>query len=313
MKAKDITGQKFGRLTAIKLHHKKLYNSYWLFKCDCGKKHVARKANVLRGAIKSCGCLSSEVSRKKATKHGFAGSPFYVKWTSLYCRCNLKTHPHFANYGGRGIKIHWKNFIEFKRDMYKSYLNHIKEFGRKNTTLDRIDNNKGYSKDNCRWATLIDQARNTRRNSYVLMNGRMLVKAEAAEKIGLNPNSFNSRLSLGYELDELTKPKGYRKRVFYQRKIIKNNESKRELTLKIMKEFQKSVSRTRMLLSVLNDRERQIVTLRFGLQDGKKHTLQEVANILVGNHGKNLTRERVRQIEDVALSKILEAEKELSR
>ncbi len=96
--------------------------------------------------------------------HGFSGTRFYVCWKAMRARCNTKSNKDFLNYGGRGIVVcsDWDNFITFHKDMYESYLEHSILYGEKETTLDRIDCNKNYSVDNCRWLTKAEQNRNTR-------------------------------------------------------------------------------------------------------------------------------------------------------
>ena len=105
----------------------------------------------------------------KNMKHGFCidgvSTHFYKKFENMKSRCNCKKHPSYKNYGGRGIKILWKSFKKFRDDMYESYLEHCKEFGKKNTTLDRIDNNGNYCKKNCQWATWKQQNNNQRKRT----------------------------------------------------------------------------------------------------------------------------------------------------
>src|ERR1035437_3947791 len=92
--------------------------------------------------------------------HGMSHTRFWTTYRNINSRCMNKENNRFHIYGGRGIKCLWNNFEEFRDDMYESYQLHIKEFGEKNTSIDRIDVNGHYEKSNCRWATSKEQSRN---------------------------------------------------------------------------------------------------------------------------------------------------------
>ena len=104
------------------------------------------------------------IGNKRRLRHGMKGTRFYVIWRSAIQRCYYPSHKNYKNYGGRGIRLHkrWLKFENFRDDMYKSYLIHVKRFGEKNTQIDRIRVNGNYYKDNCRWVTLKEQAANKR-------------------------------------------------------------------------------------------------------------------------------------------------------
>ena len=156
-KAKDC------RLTPIRFvgRFEKLKHAYWEFRCACGKKVIARMANVVYGSVRSCGCTKRRQPLYK--------TKFYMTFHLIKQRCNNKNSPIYKNYGERGIKCLWGSFDEFKRDMYESFIKHNKEHGGRQTSIDRIDVDGDYSKENCRWATAKEQSLNTRKQKYAIM------------------------------------------------------------------------------------------------------------------------------------------------
>lgn len=93
-------------------------------------------------------------------KHGFTKTKFYYTWVNMQNRCNRPSIEKYQRYGARGIKLKWRDFEDFKSDMYKSYQAHVREFGEKNTQIDRINVDGNYCKKNCRWVTIDEQAKN---------------------------------------------------------------------------------------------------------------------------------------------------------
>lgn len=96
-------------------------------------------------------------NRQKKIDYQYRDNGLMKTWNCLKTRCTNEKHPKYKYYGGKGIKIEWKDYQGFKADMYETYLTHISEHSRADTTLDKIDNSKNYSKENCRWATMKEQ------------------------------------------------------------------------------------------------------------------------------------------------------------
>jgi hypothetical protein len=159
----NLEGKRIGRWLVTSQH--KLVSSpkskirYWLCVCDCGVTKWVNYSNLMK-CSRSCGCLEKELSKERFTTHGFSKTPFYCRYHSMLRRCHDPLFHAYHRYGGRGIKVEWKNFESFYVDMYDSFLRHSKKHGLANTTLDRANPDKNYSKENCKWATRAEQSKN---------------------------------------------------------------------------------------------------------------------------------------------------------
>ena len=190
---RDILGKEFGKWTIIRMIRKNKYrHSFWLCRCGCGRQSIIRKDNLLSGHSKSCGCLKKKI----LTIHGMTKTRFWRVWRAMKQRCLCSSRPGFINYGGRGIQIDkkWYNFENFKQDMYESYFKHITKFGEKQTTIDRIDNNGNYCKENCRWATQKEQARNRRTNRMIMYQNKIYPLIYWSEKFDISRYTLSRRI-----------------------------------------------------------------------------------------------------------------------
>ena len=171
---KSLIGEKFGRLTVLEYSHANTHREpFWVCRCDCGTIKTVIGASLKNGHTQSCGCFRREEAIKRATKHGMNYTRIHIVWTAMKERCENPNHKHYKHYGGRGITVcdEWrKDFVAFKDWAYANGYDENAPKGQ--CTLDRIDVNKNYSPDNCRWVSMAEQAKNKRKKSN-LKNGEM--------------------------------------------------------------------------------------------------------------------------------------------
>lgn len=259
----ELTGQRFGKLVAIKVVGKDESGClFWKCRCDCGEEPRVKASSLISGYTKSCGCLSSTPlegqefgelrviekvgsykdgsivykcqcscgnikniksyllnNGKKThcgcknkigrTTHELSRSRFYGIWRGVKDRCDNSKSTSYKNYGAKGVKYQesWAVFENFKSDMYESYLKHCDQHTEKDTSIDRIENNKGYYKDNCRWATRREQDRNVTRNVIIDYKGEKFILKDLADKYFIKFDTLRDRLKRGLSIEEaLTTP-----------------------------------------------------------------------------------------------------------
>lgn len=212
MKQLNLTGKRFGKLVAIKTAGKTKNGAYlWKCKCDCGNEIIANVGNMKNGHTKSCGCLRVDRCKTNFTKHGLEHTRLYGIWSDMRLRCYDEKNIAYHRYGGRGITIcdEWKNDV-------KAFYDWATANGYKDSlTIDRIDNDGNYCPENCRWATVKEQASNRRSNILVTHNGKTQTMKEWANEVGIPYKVVWARVQkLGWSAERaLTDPvkKGKRK------------------------------------------------------------------------------------------------------
>lgn len=304
-------GDKFGRLTAIKFIERKIiikngrsiYSYLWLFKCSCGNEIIRNKFNITHGNTRSCGCLHNETLKqnwKNCTTHGLykglkKNSKEYVRteviYKSIIQRCKDKKHKLYKYYGGSGISCTWKSYKEFCNDMIKSYNKHVDQYGINDTFLSRIDRDKNYDKENCKWVTAKEKYR--AHSNTVLIDG--LSQAEFARKNNMRYKTFVSRRCAGWKIEDILT--GIHRPDVGQKSYRETNLV--EIKNYLMEEFKKDNNHISELFNIsLDIQEKEILNNRLGFINVKRKTLQEIGEQL------KLTRERIRQIEFRALKKL---------
>jgi hypothetical protein len=181
MRKLHLVGQKFYDWLVIAPALPKKNETYWLCRCKCGKEIEVGGKNLRYGRSKSCGCATKEM-------HGRSYTIEYATFRGMVMRCTNPNNKNWHLYGGKGVKVEWKSFDSFHRDMgdRPSRLH----------SIDRINGDGNYSKTNCRWATAQEQARNMKVNRLITANGITHCLAKWAEITGISRNCIEKRIDL---------------------------------------------------------------------------------------------------------------------
>lgn len=307
MRQLDISGRKFGKLTAIEFAYVRKGNYYWKFRCVCGKVVTRVKSEAVRDKLKNCGCESRRTLKGGIYSGTYAKfrSPLQAAYTNLLSRCYNQKNNHYHRYGGRGIKNRWRSFADFEQDMKDDYWEHVSKHGKNNTTIERIDNDGDYSKKNCKWTTRREQLRNTSRNRFIEFDGKKLCIADWANLIGHTSAAIDIRIKKGRALAEvLSEDRLYienrsRGKQFQTAHNFSLNKDKNELMEKLSVMMVKRPIIFNQMIEYLNNRERNILIDRLDLSTGHRKALID----LVQKY--SVSYQRIAQIENAALKKIM--------
>lgn len=207
----DLTGQRFGYLVVVSRHYPyiKSEGTKWLCKCDCGREKVINGTSLKRGATKSCGCYARKITSQLTTTHGLSKTRLYNCWRGMFSR--KKYNPKYRD---REICDEWRKFEAFADWAYKNgYYDGL--------SLDRVDNSKGYSPNNCRWATRTVQNRNKSNNVILEYNGESKCISEWCETLGIEKGTVWSRYKKGYSVEDILSPLNHKTK----RHIMRRNNT----------------------------------------------------------------------------------------
>ena len=179
----DIKGLRFGKLIVVMCIGIKKAKTQWLCRCDCGKEKIIVYGNLKNGNTKSCGCSS----RAHKITHGMSHTPEHNAYLGAKNRCNNKNEKGYKNYGGRGVEFRFKSFEEFYEE--------LGDRPSKKHSIDRINNNGHYEKENVRWATQKHQARNKRTTRFYTLNGVTKTLPGWSEHYKINSKIVRQRMS----------------------------------------------------------------------------------------------------------------------
>jgi hypothetical protein len=193
--AQDFTGLRVGRLTVKSLDLTKKHRS-WLCVCDCGVTKSVYACSLKAKTTVSCGCFQREWVSAKFKKHGKSKTPIYRLWHNVMQRCYNPKNPDYENYGARGVKVSedWQNFENFYSDMGEKP---------EGLSLEREDNEKNYSKENCKWGSTKEQALNKRTTIKVTLDGITKPLMTFCEELGVGYITARNRYRRGLPAVEI--------------------------------------------------------------------------------------------------------------
>ena len=194
-------GEKHGRLLVISFQGKRRGKLLWKCLCACGNITFATTGELNANSRYSCGCQQKEKISNLNRKHGMYKTRIYSIWAGIKSRCLNENEPAYKYYGAKGITIpkKWISFLGFYDDVGEPLT--------KRHTIDRIDTTKSYSKQNCKWSTRKEQARNTISSKYWIIDGIKYDSLLAAGESLSIPPSKVMRMCNGYIANGVSYPK----------------------------------------------------------------------------------------------------------
>jgi hypothetical protein len=201
MRYEDRVGEVFGRLTLLSVIRMVGETVTGTFKCNCGKVVNRAMGNVVSGNTSSCGCLKSELTTAKNNKHSLSKTVEYKLWTGMLTRCHNESHSSYKGYGARGITV-----CDRWRSSFMSFLNDMGKRPSDGHSIERKDNSRGYSEDNCVWATDVEQARNKTTSIYYTHEGESKTLKEWSNEAGVDYHCAYYRHRHGWSIERILSP-----------------------------------------------------------------------------------------------------------
>lgn len=197
-RAQDLTGRQFGRLVALRPSGSRRSRSIeWECACSCGNTKLAGAGELMRGNVRSCGCLAKDMTSKRSRTHGRTNDPTYRSWHAMRARCRYETHVYYQRYGGRGIRVceRWQN----------SFDNFLQDMGERpgvEYSIERRDSDGNYEPSNCYWMLKARQSRNKSDNVWLDYGGRSMLLTDWAREMGIKKSTLWGRISrLGWSTE----------------------------------------------------------------------------------------------------------------
>lgn len=193
-KLKNIAGEIYNNLKVIEFYKIKNTNAHWICECLlCNSKTEVSSPNLRSGNTKDCGCMKLEKIKIANMTHGKSKTPTWKSWFSMRRRMRLGKKHSFI-YGEIKIDDKWNVFDNFLKDMGERPIG---------MTIDRIDNKKGYFKDNCKWSNQAEQNRNRSTNVILNFKGKSMCATDWATEIGVHRDTIRKRIKRGLPIEKV--------------------------------------------------------------------------------------------------------------